>query len=490
MRITQSQLYQSQVVRINQAYEKLFLAQDQLASGKRLLRPSDDPAGLKRSMSVRTARGRLEQVRENASSVRVDLTLYDTSMQTMLSTLVEATDHALSGANGTSGPSTRRDLGVQVDGLIQDFLQLANARGTNGFLYSGANDRSRPFNLQNVGGVDQVLYSGSPGRRTVDLGNSQKLESSVSGSQLTPPDARGPTVYRGSTGATAGSGNDSARGTQKLLVSHTRSILGGGGFGGDGDPVSQLQLGLSSNALDTVLGPGGSHTLTLVDTSGTGASGTISLNGGATVQWTAADTDLAVTGPDGERIHLDLSSITAGFSGSVSIEGQGTVSLDAGATSSPIDFSNSNLLVSQANVGLIFVNATGIRTAGTETLQFPGTYDAFSSLIELRDQLKNTEGLGEAEQVDRIRAMLPELERSQEQIRGLLADVGRRLRLAQQAETRSQEFDVVLAQEQSQVEDIDFARVASELSRAETMLQAAIAISARLAQLPSLVDRL
>src|SRR5439155_11953260 len=91
---------------------------------------------------------------------------------------------------------------------------------------------------------------------------------------------------------------------------------------------SGVQTGSGSAAGDTVIGPAGAHQLTIVDTSGTGAAGTVSLDGGPAVAFTNADTNLKVSGPNGQVVFVDTTAITANFNGTVNITANGTVSVD------------------------------------------------------------------------------------------------------------------------------------------------------------------
>src|SRR5690606_13494775 len=130
------------------------------------------------------------------------------------------------------------------------------------------------------------------------------------------PIARGKTLFLGGTGAAPGTGTDSALGRGTLIVSHTSTTYTAG---------SGVAAGTSSADGDTIIGPAGAHILTIEDTSGTGAFGTVSLNGGPPVSFTNGDTNLKVIGPLDEVVYLDTTAITAGFSGDVEITADGTL---------------------------------------------------------------------------------------------------------------------------------------------------------------------
>jgi flagellin-like hook-associated protein FlgL len=313
----------------------------------------------------------------------------------------------------------------------------------------------------------------------------------VPGSEIFAAGARGKTVYQGITGATAGSGSDRLGGSDHLTVAHVQTVLGDGALAGSGDSASGLQIGASSASGDTVLGLAGAHTLTLVDTSGTGSAGTITLDDGTAVDWTSADTDLAVTAADGTVVHVDLSNVAAGFNGAVTVAGSGTLSLDGGATTKAIDFSQQNQVVVDSETGsTLFVDARGIRKAGADLVQQPGSSDLLNSLVELREALKNGDGLPDAQRVQRLNASLVALTQGADQMLAALARIGARQKLADTTKARADDMNQLLTARQANLEDVDFASASIQFSQAQLVLQAGIQVSAKVLQMPTLVNLL
>ncbi|MBL8840737.1 MAG: flagellar hook-associated protein FlgL [Planctomycetes bacterium] len=489
MRITQSLLYRHQADALTSAYLRLFDVQAQLSSGRRLLKPSDDPSSIRPALDVRAGRRRLEQVRKNAELASSELGTAEGILRNASDIVARAQEIAVSGANGSLNQGDRNGLAIEVDGLLKQLLSLANSRGLSGHLFGGGLRTSAPFEEVQTADGSVVMYRGDQATSAVDLGDSLELELNIPGSSIFGIGTRGTTVYSGSTGAAAGSGNDSARGTDRLTVAHGATTLGDGALAGGGDSASGVVPGASSAAGDTLLGPAGVWSLTVVDTSGTGAAGTVSLNGGPPVSWTAADRDLAVTAADGTLVHLDMGNVTAGFNGAVAAEATGTLSLDGGLTSSAIDFTADNQLVVDSETGAsLFVDSRGIQRAGAEVLRFEGAYDLFSALVELRDSLNNVDGDVLDTQLDRIRGTIAEFSRGEDTLLAALSSFGARMRLADTTRSRADELDLLLAQNQSSLEDVDFAAASIELTQSQLVLQAGVAISGRIANLPSLTQ--
>ncbi|MSR46802.1 MAG: flagellar hook-associated protein 3 [Planctomycetes bacterium] len=491
MRITQSMLFRQQAESLTAAYGRLFDVQQQLSSGRRLLKPSDDPASIRPALDVRTGRRRLEQVKKNADLASSELGTAEGILRNALDIVSRGREIAVAGASGTLNQGDREAMAIEVDGLLKQLISLSNTRGLSGYLFAGGLKSSAPYAEIATADGPMVVYRGDQSTASVDLGDSLEVELNVPGSQIFGIGARGTTQYSGTTGATAGAGNDSARGTDRLTVTHSSTTLGDGLGAGGGDSVSGLGLGASSAEQDTLLGVAGNWSLTLVDTSGTGAAGTVSLNGGPPVSFTAADRDLAVAAADGTVVHLDLGAVAAGFNGTVGAVGDGTLSLDGGLTTMPIDFTASNQLVVDSEThGSIFVDARGIQTAGVDVLRFRGSYDLFSALIELRDSLKNVDGNADDVQLQRIRETLSSFDDGQNVLLANLSSLGARLRLAGTTRSRADELDLLLASNQASLEDVDFAEASIELSQAQLVLQAGVSVSSRLAQLPSLTQLL
>lgn len=491
MRITQNLMLQSHVRQLSSAYAQMFVVQEQLSSGKRLLRPSDDPSAIRTVLDLRSTLRRLDRVRGNADLASSELATSQGVLQNASDIVSRAREIAVAGANGTMNATDRDALAIEVDGLVDQMVALANSRGMSGFLFGGSLKGSPPFEQMQTRDGTVVLYRGDEHVTSVDLGDELQLALNVPGSEIFGIGTRGKSVYSGTTGAAAGTGNDRLHSVDHLTVAHLQTILGDGLLSGSGDSTSGLRLGASSDADDTLLGPAGGHSIALFDASGTGVGGTVSLDGGPPVNWTGADTDLAVTAGDGTVVHLDLSSVTAGFNGLVGATGSGTLSLDGGLTTSAIDFSSQNQVVVDSQTGSsLFVDARGIRRAGSDLVRQPGSLDLFNSLIELRDALKNDDGLDLDDQAARINDTVQSFIQGQDQVMSTLSRLGSRQQLADTTKARTDELSLLLTANQANLEDVDFAAATVEFSQAQLVLQAGLQVSSLISQLPSLVNLL
>ena len=381
-RVTQSQMASTAREYLAKQSSELFRAQLQISSGLKIQRPADDPSGMRRSLIQRDRVERLESHVSSIKHVQSRLEQAHVHLREANTLLTRAREISLQ-APQTTDDSEVRVLVTELNGILEQLDSVANSSDESGYLFSGTAANNRPFpNLTSTSG--QLNYSGAPQKTQLLLSGDAARDALLPGDLVFQPVSREPTLLIGTTGAKTGTGTDTATGTRELIVSHSLTTYAAG---------SGVTAGTGSAAGDTIIGSAGTHRLQIVDTSGTGASGTVSLDGGDPVSFTNSDTNLVVQGPGGDRVTVDTSSITAGFSGSVDITATGTMSIDGGMSSAAISFA-ANESVTDSRDGSVFnVDSTSVTRTGIDHVEFPGTTDIFSAVRALRDDLLNTRGL-------------------------------------------------------------------------------------------------
>jgi flagellin-like hook-associated protein FlgL len=385
--------------------------QQQAATGKRIQTASDDPAlaGILLTAGAQDQRYTAEIA--NVQSVRATLDAETSNLQDAAGLLAQARTAALDAANSGNDQTALDAAAHQVDQLLGRLVDLANSRQNGVYLFAGDASQTPPFTVVRdaAGRITQVAYQGGSGPTPAVLTDTQTVDSLMVGRDVFQQTQRGATTFGGTTGAQPGSGVDSATGQGTLQVRHTATTYAA---------VAGVQPGAGSAAGDTVLGPAGAHQIQL-----DAVAGTVALDGGPPVAFTAADTNLRVEGPGGNIVYLDLSAVTAGFQGSVAIAADGTLSTDGGLTTTPITFAANQQIVDSRTGAVTNVNSTSVRQAGDAAVEYPGTYDAFQALIALRDDLLNTRGLSAHDQIEAVSGRVAELDRVRTHV---LDAVGRR----------------------------------------------------------------
>ncbi|MEZ6145696.1 MAG: flagellar hook-associated protein FlgL [Planctomycetaceae bacterium] len=447
---------------------RLVDLQQQASTGLRILRPSDDPSGLR---SVLRAEESISRLETRSSTINAARQLLDQAHIAVLEAnqlFVKAGTLATEAIQATDS-SEQSVIADEVESLLSQLEVLANTRVADEYVFAGINSDTVPYLFESTSGAS--TYTGSDVPRTLALPGRSPLVLLQSGADVFQPQSRGTTEYVGSTGAAAGTGTDTARRQGTLTVRHLSTTFSAG---------SGVTAGTSSVTGDTIIGPAGVHTLTIDDTSGTGTSGTISLNGGDPVTFANTDTDLRVIGSNGEVVYLDTTAITPGFVGDIDLTARGSLSTDEGATQTTIDFSANQVVTNSPTGKITNVDSSNIRRVGGEHLEYTGTSDAFAVLRELRDDIRNLHDLPENERQEAIGRRLTDVHRIRDHLLDVIGQQSVTLAHLDDVQTHVEDTQYELQRQVSETASADIPQVALQLQQAQSQLQYTLATASRL----------
>jgi len=474
MRVSSESQYQQALLNIQSSYARVTQLQMQISSGKRLNSASDDPTGMAQVLTNNLQDARYQTDLSMIDDVSHKLQIGVDALTRVQDLLASVKGYIVQANTTTSANATNLTLSRQVDAALDELLQLANQKLTDGsYVFGGMSGTQAPFAVtarNSAGQPLSITYNGGAGQSEVVVSQTMRATTQIAGNEVFQSRSRETTVYSGTTGAAAGTGTDNATGHGSLIVRHdTTSYLGSSGV-----------IPGTSMAADTVIGAAGTHRLTLIDSSGTGASGTVSLNGGPAVAFTSSDTDLIVTGPNGERVHLNTTAITAGFHGDVDLVATGTLSIDGGTTTVPIDFSTNQVVSNPATGEITNVNSTGIQRAGTDRLYHAGTSDLFQTLIAVRETIGNTGGLSSTERSAALQQLLGDLDRSVQNVTHVIGSQSVQAQSLSHLKDQLTSTRLTLAAATDTLESTDTATAIVELQQQMNLYQASLQMAVQL----------
>ncbi len=454
--------------------------QQQISSGLRIHRPSDDPVSFRQISSLSV---RLQELQSESYTIIDSETKLNTSVSQLQETnslIIRAKTLAQQGVQATSD-SERTALALEVEGIFVGLENITKTKTAGSFLYAGARTDQEPFAFADpivAGGTRQVDYQGAAGNSRAYIGDAISIDTFFAGDKIFGDSNRGESILLGETGAQLGVGTDNMVGRATLQVRHTATTFAAG---------SGISAGASSAAEDSLIAASGSSNLVVQDTSGTGASGTISLNGGESITWTNADTNLQIVDNEGRVIHLDMSTITPGFDGAVDFESGGSLSVDGGLTEIPIDFSDSQTIIDSTTGTQVHIDTSELRRAGDEFLEFPGTSDVFQIMYELKEDLHNSRGLGGQNLSESIDRRIGDLERMSEHVLEVVGRQASSLQVLDDLEFRVQDLQLEVETELNDLQSTDISEAVLRMQNDQSLLEFTYAVTAQVASI-SLID--
>ena len=158
MRITEKQLSQSTITDLFLRAEQLTNAQTQAATGKKINKPSDDPAGMGQILNYRTTLSSLDQYNRNINQADSHIQLAETTLSSISEFINEAKGIAGDNAGGTGDATSFQTYANQVDQIKSQLLQLVNTKTDSGYLFGGRKTDTPPFAVDAATG--NIVYQG------------------------------------------------------------------------------------------------------------------------------------------------------------------------------------------------------------------------------------------------------------------------------------------------------------------------------------------
>jgi len=181
MRMTAASVYRDSIASMERTSQRLLEFQEQVQSGKRINRPSDDPDGLAAAIGERAEVAAIEQYTRTGDSVTSRLTVLDTALNDIIDRLTLA-QSTIVGAQGSQKTDGEREAAARtLDGVKQALLADLNTsfRGTH--VFAGADSIDPPFMM--TGSVVSA-YQGSTQEVAVDLDQTHSATIGIDGSVI------------------------------------------------------------------------------------------------------------------------------------------------------------------------------------------------------------------------------------------------------------------------------------------------------------------
>ncbi|WAA12026.1 flagellar hook-associated protein FlgL [Fervidibacillus halotolerans] len=160
MRVTQSMLSNNFLRNVSNSYGKLGKLQDQLASQKKITRPSDDPVVAMLGLGYRTELNRVQQFSRNIGEVNNWLDSTDDAITHGVKVLQRIRELVVQASNGTYEESQREAIAVEVKELKEQLKTIGNTQVGGKYIFNGDKTNERPDGEFSDGEIQIEVFSG------------------------------------------------------------------------------------------------------------------------------------------------------------------------------------------------------------------------------------------------------------------------------------------------------------------------------------------
>ncbi|MBX6378810.1 MAG: flagellar hook-associated protein FlgL, partial [Clostridia bacterium] len=145
MRVTQSMMVTQLLTNLTAATSRMLKLQDELSTGKRISRPSDDPAGTLTALRYRTAQVEIDRYRRNAADAREWMNTTETALRQAVDIVQRARELAVRGASATLPQDARDAIAAEVRELRDELIQVANTAHGDRYVFGGFRTQDKPY---------------------------------------------------------------------------------------------------------------------------------------------------------------------------------------------------------------------------------------------------------------------------------------------------------------------------------------------------------
>ncbi|HEX4872855.1 MAG TPA: flagellar hook-associated protein FlgL [Nevskiaceae bacterium] len=181
MRVATSQMNAQGLAALQRQQAQLLRTQTQIGADTRLLRAADDPVAAGTASRLDAHRQRLDDQARAATFARHRLGLEESALAEAGDLLVRARELTVQANSGVQSAESRRAIVVELDGVFEQMLSLANrGDGEGGFLFGGAETRQPPFASAGSG----VRYQGGGEAARLQISDTLSVDSGDAGDQI------------------------------------------------------------------------------------------------------------------------------------------------------------------------------------------------------------------------------------------------------------------------------------------------------------------
>jgi flagellar hook-associated protein 3 FlgL len=145
MRVTQNMMSNIFVRNLQKQTEAMLQRQEQLASQKRINRPSDDPAGMARVLDGRSSLAAIDQYVENIKQGKTRLEITETTLEQVDDLVQQAGDLARANSGEEITADQREFAAENIKEIYDHIMQLANSRFGGRYMFAGYQTDTAPF---------------------------------------------------------------------------------------------------------------------------------------------------------------------------------------------------------------------------------------------------------------------------------------------------------------------------------------------------------
>lgn len=205
IRISTNQIFDRAIQSVLENQGDLSDIQQQLSSGKKLLRPSDDPVGAAQVVRLTEDLDLLSQYQRNNELLQNALEQEEAVLQSINNAVNRARVLVIQAGNGILDTVDRQAVSIEIGQIRDEIFGLMNTQNANGeYIFAGYQSQSPAFTFDPTSPTTKYNFAGDDGKNRFQVSDTVFLQANSSGKEVfADVFARFDATITGSVGATS-----------------------------------------------------------------------------------------------------------------------------------------------------------------------------------------------------------------------------------------------------------------------------------------------
>lgn len=179
MKVSTSMFFDRASSMLSNVQGSLAKTQEQLSTGKQIIKPSDVPEKAAVVTRLESELARQNSYQNSLKTVDIRLKSEETALGNSSDVMYRMKELAMQAANDTLSLADRKSVSLEMSQLRDQLLSLANSQDSNGnYLFAGSRVTKMPFSPDAKG---MVNYQGDQNRMVIGVGDNRRMNLNMAG---------------------------------------------------------------------------------------------------------------------------------------------------------------------------------------------------------------------------------------------------------------------------------------------------------------------
>lgn len=167
LRVTQGMIQNQMIRNLNRNFERMSGLENQLSTGRKINKPSDDPVGITYALRYRSELSMNDQYQRNITEATSSVSHLDIVLDQVNDLIKRVKELAIRGISDSSPDSARSAIGQELEGIYQQLFSLGNDQMNGKYIFNGQKTTTAPYDFDTAASQDtddsDILLPVAPG---------------------------------------------------------------------------------------------------------------------------------------------------------------------------------------------------------------------------------------------------------------------------------------------------------------------------------------